>query len=324
MTQSLDKAMQGFHPALPLGVAFSGGADSTALLVACQAIWPGQVIALHVNHGLQQAAGAFELHCRSVCEQLNVPLRVRLVDAHAGSGQSPEDAARRARYQALADMALMTSAQQAIQSIAIAQHADDQVETLLLALSRGAGLGGLSGMAAHWQRGGVDFFRPLLSVAGADIRTWLAQREVTFIEDPTNQDQQFTRNRIRAQLLPALQCAFPQFRETFSRSATHIAQAQSLLDMLAVQDLAVVCEGGDGLPGIKPLQALERSRQTNVLRYWLKHRYQAVPSTAQLAQLQDQVAHCTTRGHDVHIKVAQGFVKRSGKYLTWYNPQVLP
>ncbi len=315
--------MQGFHPALPLGVAFSGGADSTALLVACNAQWPGQVIALHVNHGLQQAAGAFESQCRSLCEQLNVPLRVAVVDAYASSGQSPEDAARRARYQALTDLVKMENAPQAIKSIAIAQHADDQVETLLLALSRGAGLGGLSGMPVHWQRSGVDFYRPLLSVAGADIRSWLAQRNLRFIEDPTNQDQQFTRNRIRAQLLPALQGAFPQFRETFARSATHIAQAQSLLDVLAAQDLASVCEGSDGSPCIKLLQALDRARQANVLRYWLKRHHHVVPSTAQLAQLQDQVANCTTRGHDVHIKVAQGFVKRSGKSLTWYNPQVL-
>jgi tRNA(Ile)-lysidine synthase len=321
--QSLDEAMQGFHPALPLGVAFSGGADSTALLVACSAQWPGEVIALHVNHGLQQAAGAFESQCRSLCEQLNVPLRVAGVYAHASSGQSPEDAARRARYQALTDLVKVENAPQAIKSIAIAQHADDQVETLLLALSRGAGLGGLSGMPAHWQRSGVDFYRPLLAVAGADIRLWLAQRNLRFIEDPTNQDQQFTRNRIRAQLLPALQGAFPQFRETFARSASHIAQAQSLLDVLAAQDLAGVCEGSDGPPCIKLLQALDPARQANVLRYWLKRHHHVVPSTAQLAQLQDQVANCTTRGHDVHIKVAQGFVKRSGKSLTWYNPQVL-
>jgi tRNA(Ile)-lysidine synthase len=319
MTQSLDKAMRDFHPALPLGLAFSGGADSTALLVACNAKWPGQVIALHVNHGLQQAARLFESQCRNLCEQLNVPLKVMAVDAHARSGQSPEDAARRARYQALIDLVKVENAPQAIKSIAIAQHADDQVETLLLALSRGAGLGGLSGMTAHWLREGIDFYRPLLAVAGADIREWLMQRNVPFIEDPTNQDQQFTRNRIRAQLLPALQCAFPQFRETFSRSAAHIAQAQSLLEELAAQDLADVCEEPDGSPCISPLQTLHLARQANVLRYWLKCRYHVVPSTAQLAELQNQVANCTTRGHDVHIKIAQGFVKRTGKSLAWYT-----
>lgn len=315
--------MQGFSPSLPLGVGFSGGADSTALLVACAAKWPGQVVALHVNHGLQHAAAAFEDQCRVLCAALEVPLRVQAVDAKPASGQSPEDAARRARYMAFSALAHRDSAQVAIKSIAIAQHADDQVETLLLALSRGAGLAGLSGMAGQWSREGIEFFRPLLAVAGADIREWLGQRKVTFIEDPTNQDQQFTRNRIRAQLLPVLQAAFPQFRDTFARSAAHMAQAQELVDEFAVQDLALVCAPPNDQPLIKALQTLSRARQGNVLRYWLKRQYQVVPSAAQLAELQDQLADCTTRGHQLHIKVAQGFVQRTGKYLTWYNHQLL-
>lgn len=320
MTRSLDEAMQDFHPALPIGVAFSGGADSTALLVACTAQWPGQVVALHINHGLQEAASAFEAQCRALCTQLQVPLRVQAVNAKATVGQSPEDAARRARYMALIGLAQVEYAQAAIKSIAIAQHADDQVETLLLALSRGAGLAGLSGMPSHWQRDGIDFYRPLLSVAGADIRTWLAQKNVSFIEDPTNQDEQFTRNRIRAQLLPVLQAAFPQFRDTFARSAAHMAQAQELLDEVAAQDLEVVCAPPEGLPSIQSLQSLGRARQANVLRFWLKRSHQVVPSAAQLAELLDQVAACTTRGHQLHIKVGQGFIQRSDKNLTWYNP----
>jgi tRNA(Ile)-lysidine synthase len=320
MTRSLDAAMRDFHPALPLAVAFSGGADSTALLLACTDRWPGQIVALHINHGLQTAATAFESHCRALCAQLQVPLRVQQVDARHTSGQSPEDAARQARYKAFSALALMEHAQAAIKSIAIAQHADDQVETLLLALSRGAGLAGLSAMPAHWQRDGLDFYRPLLAVSRDDIRAWLAQRGVHFVEDPTNQNEQFTRNRIRARILPALQAAFPQFRDTFARSASHAAQAQSLLNEVAEQDMALVSRSVDGLPVIKSLQAMSRARQANALRYWLKSGYQAIPSTAQLTELLDQVAACVTRGHRIHIKVGQGFVQRSGAVLTWYNP----
>ena len=320
MTRSLDAAMRDFHPALPLAVAFSGGADSTALLLACADRWPGQIVALHINHGLQAAAATFEQHCRALCAQLQVPLRVSQVDARHTSGQSPEDAARQARYKAFSALALMEPAQAAIKSIAIAQHADDQVETLLLALSRGAGLAGLSAMPAHWQRDGLDFYRPLLSVSGADIRAWLAQRGAHFVEDPTNQDEQFTRNRIRARILPPLQAAFPQFRDTFARSASHAAQAQGLLDEFAQQDMALVGRSVDGLPLIKSLQAMSRARQANVLRYWLKSRFQVTPSTAQLTELLDQVAVCVTRGHRIHIKVGQGFAQRSGEVLTWYNP----
>jgi tRNA(Ile)-lysidine synthase len=312
--------MRDFHPALPLAVAFSGGADSTALLLACADKWPGQIVALHINHGLQAAASTFEEHCRTLCDQQQVPLRVQQVDARHTSGQSPEDAARQARYKAFSALALMENAQAAIKSIAIAQHADDQMETLLLALSRGAGLAGLSAMPAHWQRDGLDFHRPLLSVSRDDIRAWLAHRGADFVEDPTNQDERFTRNRIRAQILPALQAAFPQFRDTFARSASHSAQAQRLLDEVAEQDMALVGRSGDGMPLVKPLQTMSRARQANVLRYWLKSRFQVIPSAAQLTELLDQVAVCVTRGHRIHIKVGQGFAQRSGEVLTWYNP----
>lgn len=320
MTQSLEQAMQAFEPALPLGVALSGGADSTALLAACADKWPGQVVALHVNHGLQAAAVLFEQHCQRLCVQFNVPLRTYQADAKNAPGQSPEDAARIARYKAFEALALAEYAQTAIKSIAIAQHADDQVETLLLALSRGAGLAGLSAMPARWMRGDITFHRPLLSVAGGDIRTWLAARQLEFVEDPTNADPQFTRNRIRAQLLPALQSVFPQFRETFARSAAHAAQAQSLLDELAAEDLRSVCTPPDTAPHIRGLQALPHARKANVLRFWLKSTYQVIPSTAQLQELMVQVDACTTRGHRIHIKVGQGFVRRNGRVLDWYNP----
>ncbi len=320
MTQSLDAAIQAFTPELPLGVALSGGADSMALLMACAEKWPGQVVALHVNHGLQEAATSFETHCRSVCERLGVPLRIRRVDAHPQAGQSPEDAARQARYAALSSLALVKYEQFAIKSVAIAQHANDQIETLLLALSRGAGLAGISAMPAHWKRDGLDYYRPLLAVAGADIRSWLAARGIAFVEDPTNQDQRYTRNRIRARLVPALQDTFPQFLDTFARSAAHAAQAQQVLDEVAAQDLQLAGHSSDGLPRIRALQQLSRARQANALRHWLKDRFQTIPSTAQLSELLDQLADCTTRGHRIHIKVGLGFVQRSGDVLTWYNP----
>jgi tRNA(Ile)-lysidine synthase len=143
MSQTFDEAMAAFAPALPLAVAFSGGADSTALLAACAARWPGEVHALHVHHGLQAAADDFEHHCVALCDRLSVPLRMARVDAVPASGESPEDAARRARYRALIELASGADATclgDALGSIALGHHADDQVETLLLALSReGAG-----------------------------------------------------------------------------------------------------------------------------------------------------------------------------------------
>ena len=323
MTLSLATAMEAFQPALPLGIALSGGADSTALLHACAARWPGQVVALHINHGLPEAASDFEQQCVDVCAQLQVELRVARVNAGPQRGQSPEDAARVARYQALDTLAREARGLGAVQSIALAQHADDQVETILLALSRGAGLAGLSGMRASWVRGGVVYSRPLLQVSGADIRNWLQLRGVPFIQDPTNTDESFTRNRLRARLLPALELACPQFRETFARSASHAAQAVALLDAVAADDLRTVLRTSDGLPRIKALQQLTDSRQSNVLRFWLKGAFQVIPSAAQMAELQRQLAACVTRGHQLHIKVGPGFVQRRGEVLAWYNHRVL-
>ena len=315
MTLSVAQAMAGFSPALPLAVAYSGGADSTALLLACADKWPGQVRAIHIHHGLQAAADQFEQHCQALCARLQVPLQVCRVNAQAAQGQSPEDAARRARYQAFAQLAREADGL-AFQTIALAQHADDQVETLLLALSRGSGLAGLSAMPAAWTRDGIQYARPLLRVAGADLRAWLQQRGETWVEDPTNVNEQFTRNRIRARLLPALAECFPQWRDTMARSADHAAQAQSLLDELAAIDLHSV-----GVPPqIQALQTLSAPRQANVLRHWLKTVHQCVPSTAQLDELQAQVADCVTRGHQLHIKVGAGFVQREGAGLAWYNP----
>jgi tRNA(Ile)-lysidine synthase len=323
MTQSLEQAMAAFAPPLPLGVAFSGGADSTALLVACAEKWPGQVVALHINHGLQAAAGAFESQCQQLCQRLGVELRVLPVDAGHAMGQSPEDAARRARYKGIVALAHAECAQTAIKSIAIAQHADDQMETVLLALSRGSGLAGLSGMAPHWVRDGLFFNRPLLAVASSDIRQWLAVRGEGFVDDPTNTDIRFTRNRIRAQVVPALRAAFPHCLDTFARSAAHAAQAQVLMDEIAQADVQDVLRPRDGLPQIKALQRLSHARQANFLRFWLKQSFQVIPSTAQLVEMQAQITACVTRGHALHIKVGHGFVRRSGDVLSWYNPQVL-
>ena len=317
MTRSFEQAMAMFEPALPLAVAYSGGADSTALLVACARQWPGQVVAVHVHHGLQAAGDDFERHCRAFCDRLQVPLVVQKVDARHAPGQSPEAAARHARYQAIDALALHGRA--AIQTIAIAQHADDQVETLLLALSRGAGLPGLSAMAAQWQRAGLTYCRPLLQVSSRAIRDWLQAQGIRFIDDPSNVDERFTRNRIRARLLPVLQACFPQFRDTFTRSSRHAAQAQAVLQEVAAEDLTRV----GAPPDIKALQALSQPRLANVLRHWLLSVHLVTPTSAQLAALMVQIAACRTRGHQMHLKVGQGFCVRRGGVLDWYNPRPL-
>lgn len=313
MTLTPEAALAVFRPEGPFAVALSGGADSTALLVACAERWPGLVRAVHVHHGLQSAADLFEQHCAALCTRLEVPLTVCRVDARHRKGQSPEEAARKARYAALAQAAL--AAPEPVRDVVLAQHADDQIETVVLALSRGAGLPGLAAMPSAWARDGVRWHRPWLGVAGADLRAWLQARGVAWIEDPSNADPRYTRNRIRAHILPALTAVFPHFRDTAARSAAHAAQAQTLLEDLAALDLEQI-----GIPPqLLALRQLSPARQANVLRHWLLKSHATTPSAAQLDELLRQIAACSTRGHRVHLKVGRGHVRREGATLDWYN-----
>lgn len=292
-----------------VAVAYSAGADSTALLAAAHERCPGRVTALHVHHGLQVAADDFEATARAVCHRAGIPLLVAHVQAAAEPGQSPEDAARTRRYAALAELARTAGAC----TVLLAQHADDQAETVLLALSRGAGLPGLAAMPERFERHGMVFGRPLLDVPASTLREWVGGCGLSFVDDPSNADTRFTRNRIRAQLSPAWASVFPAYRTMLARSARHAGQAQRLLDELAQIDLVTV-----GVPPvIAALQSLSRDRQANVLRHWLRRRWGVVPSEAQMDQLLGQLDACRSRGHRIELKVADGTLRRDGACLAF-------
>lgn len=295
-----------------VAIAYSAGADSTALLLAARSRWPGRVHAIHIHHGLQAAADEFEQQARAFCAAHDVALTVLRVNAAAAPGQSPEDAARRARYEALAREGLDLEAD----AVLLGHHADDQAETVLLALSRGSGLPGLSGMAESFVRHGMAFGRPLLPLRAVALRQWLDAEGLAYVEDPSNADPRLTRNRIRHVLSPAWEAGFPGYQEALARTARHAAQAQALLDELAAADLAAVGEP----PAIAALQALARGRQGNALRMWLKRCAGHAPSEAQLSELQDQIAACTTRGHRLQIRVSAGTVQRAGERLQYLPP----
>lgn len=314
------EALHAWHLAHPeagiVGVAYSGGADSSVLLIqqALECAAKGLPLwALHVDHGLQPAAADFVAHCQAFCDALDQQTPTRLVvtrvKVHLPPQASLEAQARDARYDALA-----TSAREyGIDTVLLAQHADDQAETLLIALGRGAGMAGLAGMGAAFEHRGIRFARPLLDVAAAEMRGWLRDNAIAFVDDPSNADEHRTRNRVRRRLMPALEEALPEFRQTFARSARHAQAAQELLEERARDDLAHT----DDPPRIAELRTLSAARLANLLRHWLRTRHGTIGSEAQIQALIAVLRACTTRGHRIHIKVGEGHVEREGERIAY-------
>ncbi|BBP61245.1 tRNA lysidine(34) synthetase TilS [Pseudomonas sp. St316] len=252
-------------------IAFSGGLDSTVLLHLLVSLSKTQTLpplnAIHVHHGLQSVADAWPAHCRSVCEALGVPLQV--VNVQVRPGASVERAAREARYGAF------HAATQGNEVLLTAQHRDDQAETLLFRLLRGAGVRGLSAMPRQRALGQGYLLRPLLDVSRAELEIYATQQGLSWIDDPSNDDHRYARNYLRQRVFPVLAEQWPQAPTTLARSAAHMSEAQGLLDDLARIDLAQAASAGAfdwlGLQSLAlaPLRALSPARQRNALSHWL-------------------------------------------------------
>ncbi len=280
-----------------LCVGLSGGIDSVVLLdvlvaLALQQGW--KLSALHVNHQISANAGQWARFCRKLCRSYGVPLRV--VKVTVARGDSLEAAAREARYAAYRA--------QPANYVALAQHADDQAETVLLQLLRGAGVKGLAAMPAarvDSTRPGLTLLRPLLGATRHDIETYAAARRLAWIEDESNQDTYYLRNFLRLEVLPLIEKRAPDYRNGLTRAATHMAEAAQLLDDLARID------GADALTGeslsVKALQALPAARARNLLRYFLASRRVAMPDARRLGEALRQV---TTAKADARVCVDIG------------------
>jgi len=263
-------------------VAYSGGVDSHALLHALASLRPElscRIGAVHVNHGLQAAAAAWDAHCRAVCAALDVPYVALRVDARAAAGESREAAARTARYAVLKHWlppgdCLLT-----------AQHQDDQAETLLLQLLRGSGVKGLAAMPRHSPFGGGHLLRPLLECAHDALVDYAVTHRLTWVDDPSNQDISLDRNFLRHQGLPALRRRWPALSATLSRSARHCAEAARLLEELAGDDLDRIAGAARATLPVSGLLMLSPERQRNLLRHWVAYRGATVPSAAVLAHI---------------------------------------
>ncbi|MBC3775164.1 tRNA lysidine(34) synthetase TilS [Pseudomonas sp. SWRI99] len=253
-------------------IAFSGGLDSTVLLHLLATLAKTESLpalsAIHIHHGLQAAADAWPQHCQAVCDAWGVPLQVQRVRVQPGA--SLERAARDARY------AVFSSLTQTNEVLLTGQHRDDQAETLLFRLLRGAGVRGLGGMPSQRPVGQGVLVRPLLDVGRAELERYAQAHQLRWIEDPSNQDQRFSRNFLRQRIMPAVTERWPQAQASLSRTAAHLREAQGLLDELARIDLAQAETAHEfdwlGVPSLAlaPLAALSAARQRNALSHWLE------------------------------------------------------
>ena len=266
-------------------VAFSGGADSTALLnclTELRAQHSGlELRATHVNHHLQPHADQWAEHCAGLARQLGVPFLLLDARVQTARGESLEAAARDARYHLLAEGLAPA------EFLLTAHHSEDQLETLLLQLARGAGVAGLAGMPRRAPCGRGEHLRPLLDFSRNELQRYAAAAGLRWIEDPTNENQRFDRNFVRHRILPVLQERWPSLAASAVRSADHLASAHALLDDLARADHAVAAQG-DRL-SVPALRALEPARVRNLLRFWIRLRDSPLPSSAVLEQIQAQM-----------------------------------
>jgi tRNA(Ile)-lysidine synthase len=277
------RGLSGLGGPLPCAVAFSGGLDSTVLLhLMCRirAAHPRQLQlrALHVDHGLQPAAANFRRFCQRTARQWRVPLTVLRPRVQVPRGGSVEEAARRARRNALA-AALCPG-----ELLLTAQHADDQLETVLLALLRGAGPRGLAGMPARMALGEGWLLRPLLDVERSSIAALAREEGLDWVEDPSNADPRFDRNYLRASVLPALRARWPSLATTVARSARHCASATQFLEAAAARDLMMAADGADLQVAV--LRRWPAPRRAAVLRAWIRRAGARAPNERHLGQIE--------------------------------------
>jgi len=267
--------------------ALSGGVDSVALLHLLEHA-SGQVgyilSAMHVNHGLSPHADEWQAFCTRVCKTLGVPLEIIRIEVLGTKGQGLEAAARRARYSAFAKLDA--------EWLALAHQRDDQAETLLFNLLRGAGWAGAAAMPVvrdHPGGAGLRLLRPLLDVSREEVEWYARENGLSWIEDESNQDMRHARNFLRRDILPQLRRRFPACDSVLARAAGHFAEGEALLAELAELDARWTLR--EGRLVVAELAKLEGARARNLLRHVLKAAGVAMPDAARLNEALRQAIH---------------------------------
>ncbi len=301
----IESALNQHKTASHIYVGYSGGVDSHVLLHLCASIktLSGKITAVYVHHGLQAEAESWSEHCQKIAENLNVHFMALRIDATASSGESPEEAARNARYTALKPLI------NADDVLLIGQHRDDQLETVLLQLFRGAGLRGLSGIPESSFFGQGIMLRPLLNVSKLDINEYALAHQLQWVEDPSNQQNDYDRNFLRNIVIPLLKERWESCDKTVARSAKHCAEAQVVVSAVADELFYPVFSKSNKTLCISQLQAHKSPRQQLIIRHWFQSLGLRMPAQAFVDRIQSEVI--AAREDSDPILLGQGcFIRR--------------
>lgn len=245
-------------------VAYSGGLDSQVLLHFCQKALPSaQLRAIHINHGLSPKADAWQQHCENYCKLHNIEFECRKVDI-SHSGSNLELQAREARYEVFETLIREED------SILMAHHQDDQMETVLYRLLRGSGPRGLAGIPAKRALGNGALLRPLLDYSKDDLTEYAKQAGLNWVEDESNSDISFDRNFLRQIIIPSIKTRWPSAGKSIQRSAELLAESEQLLHTLAILDAGDFMATKKTVFPLELIQGKDLPRQRNLLRYWFQ------------------------------------------------------
>jgi tRNA(Ile)-lysidine synthase len=270
-------------------LGISGGLDSMVLLESVVQLsrkydFP-PVWLLHVNHGLSIQSGRWQQRVIATAIRLGLPYRIIEVNIAQSDvdANGPEAAARTARYDAFARYL------QPGQILLLAHHGDDQAETVLLRMFRGAGVAGLCGMPAQRKLANGQLYRPLLGFTRKQLHHWAVKEQLVWIEDPSNLESRFDRNFLRLQVMPLLRSRWPKLQQRLSATASLMRQQQDLIDEIAVSDYQSCQDGSTAILWVSNLLSLSLARRYNVLRFWLNQQNQLAPTQQQLITIDKQV-----------------------------------
>lgn len=313
--EALCAPVRNLPPHTRLRIALSGGMDSVLLLHVAVSLYSSaaKLSVIHINHQLQTNADQTEDFCQRLCAELGVPLDVRRVRVDAGhrsggcAGAGIEEAARNARYREFAQ--ILTDGE----LLLMAHHGDDQAETVLFRLLRGTGVAGLAGMPMARTLGPGLLYRPLLDLGREQLLAWARERDLDWVEDPSNADERFDRNFLRQSVMPRLKRRWPSLTRRIGHSAYSCREADELACALAEIHFQQ-CADDRGALEINALGKLTLAEQKNLLRWWIRRYHQEPPVLASWQQVLADLLNAAAdrepelRGHGFMVRRYRGWL----------------